>query len=418
MRLPSLPFELFVGLRYLRAKRRNRFLSLITVISALGIGVGVAALITVLSVMNGFHHELRSRILGVTSHMVVMDPFEEGGDWRGLIDKAKQRPEVAAGAPYIRQQAMLTRGSNVSGVMVRGILPEHEPAVSEVVDNLKSGKLADLRPGEYGIVLGKDLARSMALDVGDSVTLVAPSGQVTPAGMWPRFKRFQVVGVFDAGMYQYDSGMVYLHLADVQRLFRMGDALSGVRLRLHDPMQAPKLRPDLERLLDGQYLVRDWSQRHRNFFKALQTEKAAMFVILSLIVLVAAFNIVSSLVMLVSEKRGDIAILRTLGASPGHITRIFMVQGTLIGAAGVAAGTLGGVALALNVEGIVQQLEQWLGMQFISGQVYAISELPSRLRTLDVAWIAGAALAMSFLATIYPARSAAKTDPVEALRHE
>ena len=411
-------FELFIGLRYLRTKRRNGFLSLITVISALGIALGVAALITVLSVMNGFQSELRDRILGVTSHVTVTGYQGLQDDWRDVVAHAEERPGVAAGAPYVRQQGMVTQSGTVSGVMVRGILPDWEGGVSDVVTNMVRGDLADLEADGYGLIIGKALANNMGLDVGDAITLVAPSGQVTPAGMLPRLKRFTVAGVFDAGMYEYNSGLVYAHLADVQKLYRLGDEISGVRLRLREPMQAPTVADSLRESLGGAYFVRDWTQRNRNFFRALQTEKTAMFVILFLIVMVAAFNIVSSLVMLVNEKRGDIAILRTLGASPGNVTTIFMIQGSIIGLFGVLLGGVGGVTLALNAETLVAWLEQVFQTQFLPSEVYSVSRLPSELHWDDVAWIIGAGLAMSFIATIYPSRRAAKTDPVEALRYE
>jgi lipoprotein-releasing system permease protein len=412
------PLELFIGLRYLRAKRRNGFLSLITVISAVGIALGVAALITVLSVMNGFQSELRDRILGVTSHVIVTgyDGLDE--PWQDLIRTAVGVGGVETGAPYVRQQGMITRRGSVSGVIVRGVLPEWEPGVSATVRNLVRGDLRDLEPGGYGLVIGKALANNLTLDVGDPVTLVAPRGQVTPAGMLPRLKRFRVVGIFDAGMYEYNNGLVYGHMADIQKLYRMDDTVSGVRLHLADPMTAPELSGQLRERLGGGVFIRDWTQRNRNFFQALKTEKAAMFVILSLVVMVAAFNIVSSLVMMVNEKRGDIAILRTLGASPGNITAIFMLQGTVIGVFGVLLGGAGGVALALNVEALVSGLEHLFGTQFLPAEVYSVSRLPSKLEWADVIGITLAGLVMSFLATIYPARRAARTDPVEALRYE
>ncbi|MEF8793156.1 lipoprotein-releasing ABC transporter permease subunit [Thiohalorhabdus sp.] len=413
-----LPFELFIGLRYLRAKRRTGFLSLITVISALGIALGVAALITVLSVMNGFQSELRDRILGITSHITVTGYEGLESPWEGVIRSAEEVEGVEGGAPYVREQGMLSRGGSVSGTIVRGVLPEWETRVSPTVRNLVRGNLQDLEAGSYGLVIGKALASNLSLDVGDQVTLVSPRGQVTPAGMLPRLKRFTVVGVFDAGMYEYNNGLVYGHMADIRKLYRMGDTVSGIRLHLSVPMAAPEVAAEVRQRLEGGQFVRDWTQRNRNFFQALQTEKTAMFVILSLVVMVAAFNIVSSLVMLVNEKRGDIAILRTLGASPGNITTIFMLQGTVIGLFGVLLGTLAGVALALNVEGFVSWLEQMLQIQFLPADVYSVSRLPSRLEWVDVVGITLGGLIMSFLATIYPARRAAKTDPVEALRYE
>lgn len=413
-----LPFELFIGLRYLRAKRRNGFLSLITVISALGIALGVGALITVLSVMNGFQSELRDRILGITSHITVTGYDGLESPWEEVIRSARGVKGVEAGAPYVRQQGMLTRGGSVSGTLVRGVLPDWEARVSPTVKDLVKGDLGDLEEGGYGLVIGKALANNLSLDVGDQVTLVSPRGQVTPAGMLPRLKRFTVVGVFDAGMYEYNNGLVYGHMADIGKLYRMGDSISGVRLHLDEPMAAPQLAEKVRQRLEGGQFVRDWTQRNRNFFQALKTEKTAMFVIVFLVVMVAAFNIVSSLVMLVNEKRGDIAILRTLGASPGNITTIFMLQGTVIGLFGVLLGLLGGVSLALNVEAVVGWLEQIFQTQFLPADVYSVSRLPSRVEWGDVVGITLGGLVMSFLATIYPALRAAKTDPVEALRYE
>jgi len=412
------PFELFIGLRYLSANRRSGFLSLITLISALGIALGVAALITVLSVMNGFQSEVRDRILGITSHITITAYGGLEGSWRRILEGASPLDQVQGGAPFVRQQGMATRGGTVSGVSVRGILPDWEPEVSPILADLEEGELDRLVPGEYGVVIGTALAEKLGVGIGDPVTLVAPQGQVTPAGMVPRLKQFSVAGLFDAGMREYNAGLIYAHMADVQQLYRMDDRITGVRLSLRDPMRAPRVADKLRQRLEGPVLVSDWTQRNQNFFQALQTEKVAMFVILSLVVVVAAFNIVSSLVMLVNEKRGDIAILRTLGASRGHITTTFMLQGTLIGLGGVLAGVAGGVALALNVERLVGWLEELLQMRFLPPGVYPVGHLPSKLEWLDVGWIAAAALLLSFLATIYPARRAARTDPVEALRHE
>ncbi len=412
------PFELFLGLRYLRASRRSGFLSLITLISTLGITLGVAALITVMSVMNGFQDEVRNRLLGITSHITVSAYGGLGEAWRPILKEARRLNPVQAGAPFVRQQGMLSRAGTVSGVSIRGILPAWEPKVSELLEELERGELSQLAPGQYGLIIGTDLADKLGVGLGDRVTVVAPQGQITPAGRLPRFKQFTLVGLFDAGMRKYNLGLAYGHLADIQKLYRMGNTITGVRLSLQEPLQAPQVAKRLRERLGGPYFVSDWTQRNQNFFRALQTEKVAMFVILSLVVVVAAFNIVSSLIMLVNEKRNDIAILQTLGASSGHITAIFMLQGLLIGLIGILIGVGGGVVLALNVGALMEWLEGILQTQLLPADVYPVSHLPSKLEWHDVAWISGAALILSFLATIYPARKAAATDPVEVLRHE
>lgn len=312
------PLELFVGLRYTRAKRRNHFISFISLISMVGIALGVTALITVLSVMNGFEQELRNRILGMTSHVTIGGYGDPVQDWPELVRLTSSHPEVLGAAPYIQAEGMLTYGSRVRGTLVRGILPGEEPKVSEVGDNMVAGRLDDLRAGEFGIVLGRDSARLLNVTVGDKVTLVTPSANVSPAGILPRLKRFTVVGVFEVGMYEYDSALALLHLQDAQRLFRMDEGVSGVRLKLDDLFRAPFVARELAQTLPGLYQVSDWTWQHANFFRAIRTEKTVMFVILFLIVAVAAFNIVSTLVMVVTDKQSDIAILRTLGGEPAQ----------------------------------------------------------------------------------------------------
>jgi lipoprotein-releasing system permease protein len=400
------PYELFAGLRYTRAKRRNHFISFISLASMLGIAIGVTALITVLSVMNGFERELRTRILGMASHATIS------------AGQALDHPEISGVAPYIEGEGMVRVGGELSGTLLRGILPDEEPAVSEIGTHLKAGTLQDLAPGAYNLVMGYELARSLGVGVGDKVDLMIPQASVTPAGVLPRFRRFTVSGVFQVGMYEFDRGMVFIHLADAQALLRMGDSVTGVRLKLHDLFQAPRVSRELAETMSGVYYVSDWTRSHANFFRAVRTEKMVMFIILSLIVGVAAFNIVSTLVMVVQDKQSDIAILRTLGASPRSVMAIFMVQGSVIGIIGTLLGVAGGVALALNVERIVPLLEMLMGQPFLSPDVYYISDLPSELKRGDVLRISLLSLALGLLSTLYPAWRASRVQPAEALRYE
>jgi lipoprotein-releasing system permease protein len=412
------PYELFIGLRYTRAKRRNHFISFISLISMLGIALGVAALITVLSVMNGFQDELRSRILGVAAHIEITGFDNTLADWQKVAVQSKSVPEVQAAAPFVAGQGLLAYGEAVQGTMVRGIVPEAEDSVADIGRKMKLGKLSTLRAGEWGIVLGADLARNLGVQMGDKVTLITPQGQVTPAGMVPRLKQFTVVGLFQIGMYEYDAGLALIAMPDAQKLFRMGDKVSGVRLKLADLYRAPEVAMTLSKTLTGDYYIRDWTQSHSNFFRAVQMEKRVMFVILLLIVAVAAFNIVSTLVMVVTDKQADIAILRTLGASPMSIMKIFMVQGAVIGIVGTALGLIAGILLALNIGVVVPFIEHTFGVQFLSADVYQISELPSKLDWHDVSVIAIVSLALSWLATLYPSWRASRTNPAEALRYE
>ena len=413
-----IPYELFAGLRYTRAKRRNHFISFISAASMLGIAIGVTALITVLSVMNGFERELRTRILGMASHATISGFQQPLEDWPAAADKARTHPEVQAVAPYIEGEGMLRVGGELSGTLLRGVLPEHEAQVSDIAANMKTGALSDLKAGEFGIVLGYELAQILDAGVGDKVDLMIPQASVTPAGVLPRFRRFTVVGIFRVGMYEFDRGLVLIHMTDAQALLRMGAAVTGVRLKLNDLFQAPQVSRELAASLPGVYYVSDWTRSHANFFKAVATEKMVMFIILSLIVGVAAFNIVSTLVMVVQDKQPDIAILRTLGASPGSVMAIFMVQGSIIGVVGTLLGVAGGVALALNVEAVVPLLETLMGQQFLSPDVYYISDLPSELKTPDVVKIALLSLSLGLLSTLYPALRAAHVQPAEALRYE
>ncbi|WP_138514750.1 lipoprotein-releasing ABC transporter permease subunit [Rhodoferax bucti] len=417
----QLPFELTIGWRYTRAgraTRRNGFISFISGVSMLGIALGVAALIIVLSVMNGFQKEVRDRMLGVVSHIEVY-----AADGQALpnvvttMDQAKQNPQVMGAAPFIAAQALIARGEEMKGAMVRGIDPALEPQVSDFATGAQQEALARLVPGEFGVVLGGELARSMGVRVGDKVTLVAPSGQVTPAGVVPRLKQMTVVGTFDFGHYEYDSALALLHWEDAARIFRL-EGPSGVRLKLKDLHQAREVADQLARSLSGDLVLRDWTRQNRSWFAAVQVEKRMMFIILTLIVAVAAFNLVSTLVMTVTDKRADIAILRTLGASPGSIMGIFVVQGAMVGVIGTLAGLLLGLGVAFNIDVIVPALEQALGASFLPKDIYLISRMPSEPQQGDIIPIAVISLLMAFVATLYPSWRASRVNPAEALRYE
>ncbi|MCB1762254.1 MAG: lipoprotein-releasing ABC transporter permease subunit [Gammaproteobacteria bacterium] len=412
------PLELFIGLRYTRAKRRNHFISFISLTSLLGIMLGVIALITVLSVMNGFQKEVRERILGMTSHATISGYREELRNWHEAIELARTHPNVVGEAPFIEAQAMLTRGGKVSGALLRGILPEYEKRVSTVGEHMLASRLEDLRAGEFGIVLGRELAMVLGVQTGDKVTVVTPQLQVTPAGSMPRLKSFTVQGLFEVGMGEYDRGVALIHLEDAAKLMRMGDGVTGVRLKLDDLFLAQRVSRELADELPGIYQVSDWTYQHRNFFSALRTEKRMMWLILFLIVAVAAFNIVSTLVMVVTDKQSDIAILRTLGISPASISWIFIIQGAAIGTTGTIAGVIGGIALASNLERIVQWIEGFFGVSFLDPNIYYISALPSELNWNDVGIIALSAFLITLGATLYPAWRASRTQPAEALRYE
>ena len=413
------PLELFVGLRDIRAKRRNQFISFISFSSMLGIALGVTALITVLSVMNGFITELRERILGMASHVTISGYEGELKDWRNVADQVlASQPRVVGLAPYIRSEGMLTFGQEVSGTIIRGILPGEEPQVSNVWEKMLQGQLSDLKEGEYNIILGKGLARSLGVLVGEKVTLVTPQAMTTPAGILPRLKRFTVVGVFEVGHNDYDTAMAFMHIKDAAKLFRMSDNVTRIRLKLDDLFQAPWVRKDLSKTLPGLYWLSDWTLQHANFFRAVNIEKRMMFFILMLIVAVAAFNIMASLVMVVTDKQADIAILRTLGAKPRSIMFIFLIQGAVIGVIGNVLGAIGGVSLALNVETVVPFIEGLFGVDFMPADVYYISDFPSELHWDDVTQITMVAFLLSVVFTIYPAWRAARTQPAEALRYE
>lgn len=412
------PLTLFIGLRYTGAKRRNHFISFISFISMIGIALGVTALITVLSVMNGFEQELRARILSMASHATV-NGFGQGlSDWRFVQQRMESNPEIIGAAPYVERQGMVSRSKRVSGIIVRGILPDQEIKVSDILDDMKRGRLGSLEQGAFHIILGSELASKLDVTLGDKITLIAPQLSATPVGVSPRFKRFTVSGIFEVGMYEFDSGMALIHMADAQKLYRLGDKVTGVRLKMEDMFRAPWVAREAARTLPDMYWVSDWTRKHANFFRAIRTEKTVMFVILALIVAVAAFNIISTLVMVVTDKQSDIAILRTLGLSPGKVMSVFMVQGSLIGVIGTALGLAGGISLALNVETLVPAIEQIFGVQFLPADVYYISDLPSELDWGDVMKIAGMSLGLSLIATLYPAWRASRTRPAEALRYE
>ncbi len=411
-------FELFIGLRYTRTKRANRFISFISGTSMLGIALGVTALITVLSVMNGFQRELRTRILGVAAHVQIEGM--DGGlrDWPTVAGVAARNREVVGAAPYVTGQGMLAFGSAVQGVMVRGILPGEEPKVADLGSHMKQGTLTNLLPGGFGIILGRELANHIGAHMGDRVVMLTPQGQVTPAGLVPRLKQFTVVGIFEVGMFEYDNGLALIQLDDAQKLFRLDGRVTGVRLRLQELFAAPRVARELARDLRVDAWISDWTREHANFFRAVAIEKTMMFVILMLIVAVAAFNIVSTLVMAVTDKRADIAILRTLGAQPRSIMAIFIVQGTMIGFFGTLLGGVGGIALALNVDVVVPFIEHLFGVQFLARDVYYISELPSELQWSDVTVICSVSFVLTVLATLYPSWRAARVQPAEALRYE
>jgi len=413
-----LSYEFFIGMRYTRSRQRTRVISFISAISIVGIALGMTVLITVLSVMNGFQREIRTRILAVASHVQVSAAGGKLSGWERVAAEAARHPEVVAAAPYVTAQGLLTHGSAVRGVFVRGILPEREELVAEIGKNMRSGRLENLKAGEFGIVLGRELAGALGAAVGDKVVLVAPQGQVTPAGILPRLRQFTVVGIFHVDHFEFDSGLALMHLEDAQRLFRFESAVSGVRLRLKDLFQSRAVARDVVRALGPEFYASDWTQQHANFFRAVEIEKRMMFLIVLLIIAVAAFNIVSSLMMAVKDKNSDIAILRTLGASPGGVTRIFLIQGTTIGLIGTLLGLAGGVALALNVETVVPFIENLLGFKFLAKDVYQISELPSELQMPDVVTTAAVAFLLTLAATIYPSYRAAKVNPAEALRYE
>ncbi|WP_454710534.1 lipoprotein-releasing ABC transporter permease subunit [Cupriavidus nantongensis] len=413
------PYEWQIGWRYTRASKRasrNTFISFISMISMLGIALGVAALIVVLSVMNGFQKEVRDRMLSVLAHIEVVGPSALP-DWQQTAAEALQNKEVVGAAPYVAAQAMLTRDDAVRGVLLRGVEPSQEPKVSEIASQFRAGSMAALTPGSFGIALGNELANAMGVQVGDKITLLAPQGTITPAGVLPRLKQFTVVGVFSSGHFEFDSALALVNLKDAETLFRLSGP-TGVRLKLQDMQRAPQVAQELAGTLSGELYLRDWSKQNRNWFAAVQTEKRMMFIILTLIIAVAAFNLVSTLVMTVTDKQADIAILRTMGAQPGSIMKIFIVQGVAIGFIGTLLGVAGGTLIATNIDVIVPFIERLLHVQFLPRDIYFISQLPSDPRVNDIATIGIISFVLATLATLYPSWRAARVNPAEALRYE
>ncbi|MCO4860208.1 lipoprotein-releasing ABC transporter permease subunit [Cupriavidus sp. WGlv3] len=413
------PYEWQIGWRYTRASKRasrNTFISFISMISMLGIALGVAALIVVLSVMNGFQKEVRDRMLSVLAHIEVIGPSALP-DWQRTAAEALQNKEVVGAAPYVAAQAMVTRDDAVRGVLLRGVEPSQEPKVSEIGSQFRAGSMAALVPGSFGIALGNELANAMGVQVGDKITLLAPQGTITPAGVLPRLKQFTVVGVFSSGHFEFDSALALVNLQDAETLFRLSGP-TGVRLKLQDMQRAPLVAQELAGTMSGELYLRDWSKQNRNWFAAVQTEKRMMFIILTLIIAVAAFNLVSTLVMTVTDKQADIAILRTMGAQPGSIMKIFIVQGVAIGFIGTLLGVAGGTLIATNIDVIVPFIERLLHVQFLPRDIYFISQLPSDPRVNDIATIGIISFVLATLATLYPSWRAARVNPAEALRYE
>ena len=412
------PYEWLIGTRYLRSAHRRGFVSFVALMSVLGLMLGVATLITVLSVMNGFERELRNRILSVTSHGTLSGIDGSITDWRAVQQAALKQPGVQAAVPYIEEQSMLSNGSNIAGATVRGVLPDEERRATGLAQHLTAGRLEDLGAGQYHIILGSALARELHAKVGGQVVLIAPEGTATPTGVVPRMRRFRVTGIFQSGMYEFDRGLALIHIADAAKLYKLGDKVSGIRLALQDPLQAPTTVVELARSLGGGFYVSDWTRNHINFFRSIELTKSMMFVILLMIVGVAAFNIVATLVMIVKEKQTDIAILRTLGAGPPNILATFAIQGVLIGLVGTLLGAGLGTLLAHNLESLVAWLERVLGTQFLDASVYYMSDLPAYVEGMDVVRVCTVAFLLCAIATIYPAWRASRTAPAEALRHE
>jgi len=410
-----------VGLRYIRSGRksgRNRFISFISLISMAGIALGVAALIVVMSVMNGFQKEVRDKMLSVLPHIEIYDTYGSLPDWQGTATSVMENPEVTGAAPYVMAQAMLTRSDRVQGVIVRGVIPSEETSVSDVAKQVKKGDFNSLQPGTFNIVIGVGLAKQLRVFLSDKITLIAPKGQLTPAGMIPRLKQFTISGIFDVGHHMLDTSQVFISMDDGMKMFQQ-EAPNGLRLRIKNMYEAPLVARDIARELNNSdLLVRDWSQMNRNWFAAVQMEKRMMFIILLLIVAVAAFNLVSTLVMTVTEKQADIAIMRTLGASPRSIMKIFVIQGAIAGILGTLIGVFAGILISVNIDVIVPFIESLLGFRFLPKEIYIISSLPSDLQLGDVLFTGGCAIILAFFATLYPSWSASRVNPAEALRYE
>lgn len=414
----SSAYEWLIGTRHLRSTHRRGFVSFVAVVSVLGLMLGVATLIVVLSVMNGFERELRSRILSVTAHGTLEGLQGPLDDWPAVQRAALRSPGVLAAVPYIESESMLANGQRVSGAMVRGVLPEQERKATGLAQHITAGSLEALRDGDFNTILGAALAKQLQVQVGGTVVLIAPQGTATPSGVVPRMKRFHVVGLFDSGMYEYDSALALVHLSDAAKLFRLGDKATGIRLALQDPLAARSTVRQLAVRLGGNFYVQDWTSNHANFFRNIELTKGMMFIILMMIVAVAAINLVSTLVMIVKDKRTDIAILRTLGAGPRNVLAMFAVQGVLIGLAGTALGAGLGVLLSKNLQALVAALERALGTQFLDARVYLMSDLPAFVETRDVLQVCSVAFILCAIATLYPAWRASRTAPAEALRHD
>ncbi len=412
------PLELFVGLRYLRAKRRNHFISFISFISVFSLALGIIMILVVLSVMNGFQHEIKDRILSMTAHATVLELDGKLRDWEKVEQELEGNPDIKGFAPYVQGQSMVVKGKQVTGIMISGVDPQLEANVSQIGEHLLDANLDILQPGKFEILLGIDLANYLGVDIGEKITVITPEATVTPAGILPKFRRFTVAGFYQVGMPQYDRNTAAIHIEDAKRLFHLGDSVTGLRLKLENLFDAQNITKQLRNQLGGDYWVTDWTHHNRNFFRALKMEKTMMFIITFIIVLVAAFNIISMLIMVVTEKQSDIAILRTQGMTPRSIMGIFIVQGTMIGLVGTLLGALGGVLLGQNVGNIVAGIENLLGIKFLSSDVYPISDFPSQVIPSDVIIVCITAFILTVLATIYPARKAARTQPAEALRYE
>jgi lipoprotein-releasing system permease protein len=412
-------YEWMIGTRHLRSTHRRGFVSFVALMSVCGLMLGVATLIVVLSVMNGFERELRSRILSVTSHATLMGLHGTLPEWRSVQDVASHMPGVIAAVPYIESEALLTNGKKVTGTMVRGVLPEEERKATGIAQHLKAGRLDDLQPGKYNVILGTALARDLGVKVGGTVVMMVPQGVATPLGVMPRTKRFHVTGLFESGMFEFDNGLALVHMSDAAKMYQLGDEVTGIRLALSDPFRAASTVRDLALQLGGDgYYVSDWTKKHANFFRSIEITKSMMFVILLMIVAVAAFNIVATLVMIVKEKQTDIAILRTLGAGPPNILATFAVQGVMIGLAGTLLGAGLGILVSHNLESLVGGLERLLGTHFLDASVYYMSDLPAYVEGIDVLQVCSVAFLLCALATLYPAWRASRTAPAEALRHD
>jgi lipoprotein-releasing system permease protein len=411
-------YELLIGRRYLRSSRGNRFVSFISTISMAGVAIGVAVLIVVLSVMNGFEREVRERILSLTAHATISALGSRLGDWQDAAARIRDNPAVLGVAPFIEDQALLIAGNKSSGAVVTGVLPEDERQVTIISSKVTAGSFDAMKPGEYGIVLGEELAKALGVGMGGRIVIVTSLRTTTPAGVMPRMRTFKVVGLFRAGMYEYDRNLAYIQIADAARLYRMGDDVTGLRLKLADMFAAPRVVRELAVALGGGYYVDDWSRKHATFFRSIQLTKSALFIILLLVVGVAAFNIVSTLVMVVKDKRADIAILRTVGASPRSILSIFMTQGVAIGVIGTLSGVALGVLISVNLESLIHGLEALLGLHFLDAKVYFITDLPALVEWSDVLQISLTAFGLCCLSTLYPSWRAARTQPAQSLRHE